>query len=136
MREHILTVDKLVKRKKVLVNSELESCKSYSFLVFFCVLVMVSSIWPIGFKLGANQKSIKSNNYTLSLILWLLFGLFGRRMLRTKLFFTRRIKISSAYHPQSNGQIKAVNKIVEMCLCCFTGDHPTQYAYIQSIILL
>lgn len=31
--------------------------------------------------------------------------------------------MSSAYHPQSDGQTKAVNKVLEMFLRCYTYDH-------------
>ncbi|XP_073050542.1 transposon Ty3-G Gag-Pol polyprotein isoform X1 [Primulina eburnea] len=34
---------------------------------------------------------------------------------------------TSAYHPQSDGQTEAVNRIVEMYLRCFTGDYPTKW---------
>lgn len=34
---------------------------------------------------------------------------------------------SSSYHPQSNGQTKVVNRIIVMCLRCFSGDYPKKW---------
>lgn len=34
---------------------------------------------------------------------------------------------SSAYHPQTNGQTKVVNKCIEQYLRCMTGDCPNQW---------
>ena len=31
--------------------------------------------------------------------------------------------MSSAYHPQSDGQTKAIHKVLEMFLRCYTYDH-------------
>ena len=35
--------------------------------------------------------------------------------------------MSSAFHPQSDGQTEATNKVITMYLRCFTGDHPRQW---------
>lgn len=37
------------------------------------------------------------------------------------------LAMSSAYHPQSDGQTEAVNKCVEMFLRCFTADNPKSW---------
>ena len=34
------------------------------------------------------------------------------------------LAMSSAYHPQSDGQTEAVNKVLEMFLRCYTYEHP------------
>ena len=38
------------------------------------------------------------------------------------------LAMSSAYHPQSDGQTEAVNKCLEMYLRCFTGQVPQKWA--------
>jgi hypothetical protein len=38
-----------------------------------------------------------------------------------------QLHMSTAFHPQSNDQTKAVNKIVTMYLRCFTGDRPRHW---------
>lgn len=38
-----------------------------------------------------------------------------------------RTYLSSAYHPQSDGQTEAVNKVIAMYLRCLTGDRPRQW---------
>jgi transposase InsO family protein len=43
------------------------------------------------------------------------------RLLGTKLHMT------SAFHPQSDGQTEAANRVIVMYLHCFTGDHPRQW---------
>jgi len=40
------------------------------------------------------------------------------RLVGTKLHMT------SAFHPQSDGQTEAANHVIIMYLCCFTGDRP------------
>lgn len=42
-------------------------------------------------------------------------------LLGVKLHFT------SAFHPHSDGQSEATNKIITMYLRCLTGDHPRQW---------
>ena len=37
------------------------------------------------------------------------------------------LSMSSAYHPQSNGQLEAVNKCIEMYLRCYTYDNPKSW---------
>jgi hypothetical protein len=47
----------------------------------------------------------------------------------TELFTLSGIKlhISSAFHPQSDDQSEAVNKIITMYLRCLIGDRPQQW---------
>jgi transposase InsO family protein len=35
-----------------------------------------------------------------------------------------KLQMSSAFHPQSDGQLEAVNKVITMYLHCLTGDWP------------
>jgi hypothetical protein len=43
------------------------------------------------------------------------------RLTGTKLF------MSSAFHPQTDGQTEAANTVIVMYLRCFTGDRPRQW---------
>jgi hypothetical protein len=38
-----------------------------------------------------------------------------------------KLHMTTVLHPQSNGQTKAVNRVIIMYLRCFTGDHPRQW---------
>jgi len=38
-----------------------------------------------------------------------------------------RLQFTSAFHPQSDGQSEATNKIIAMYLRCLTGDRPRQW---------
>jgi transposase InsO family protein len=38
-----------------------------------------------------------------------------------------KLNLSSAFHPQSDGQLEAANKVITMYLCCLTGDRPRQW---------
>jgi hypothetical protein len=37
-----------------------------------------------------------------------------------------KLNLSSAFHPQSDGQLEAANRIIAMYLCCLTSDRPRQ----------
>jgi hypothetical protein len=49
----------------------------------------------------------------------------------TELFTMTGVKLhlSSAFHPQSDGQPEAVNKVISMYLHCLTGDRPRQWLH-------
>ena len=38
-----------------------------------------------------------------------------------------KLHMTTAFHPQSDGQTEAANRIIVMYLCCFTGDRPHQW---------
>lgn len=38
-----------------------------------------------------------------------------------------KLHMTSAFHPQSDGQTEAANKVIIMYLRCLTGDHPRQW---------
>jgi hypothetical protein len=40
-----------------------------------------------------------------------------------------KLLMSSAFHPQTDGQTEAVNKAIGMYLCCMTGDRPRQWLH-------
>jgi hypothetical protein len=40
-----------------------------------------------------------------------------------------KLHLSSAFHPQSDGQPEAVNKVISMYLHCLTGDRPRQWLH-------
>jgi hypothetical protein len=38
-----------------------------------------------------------------------------------------KLHMTSAFHPQADGQTEAANKVITMYLCCLTGDQPRQW---------
>jgi len=38
-----------------------------------------------------------------------------------------QLRVSSAFHPQTDGQSEAVNKVIAMYLRCITGDRPRDW---------
>jgi hypothetical protein len=50
------------------------------------------------------------------------------RLLGTKLH------MMSAFHPQSDGQTEAANRVIVMYLRCFTGDHPCQWLLVLIML--
>jgi hypothetical protein len=42
--------------------------------------------------------------------------------------FSAKLHITSAFHPQSDGQTEAANKVIIMYLRCLTSDQPRQVA--------
>ncbi|XP_073220461.1 uncharacterized protein [Cicer arietinum] len=42
------------------------------------------------------------------------------------------LAMSTAYHPQTDGQSEAVNKCLELYLCCFTSESPRQWSNLLS----
>jgi transposase InsO family protein len=38
-----------------------------------------------------------------------------------------KLRLSMAFHPQTDGQSEVVNKVIVMYLCCATGDRPRSW---------
>ena len=51
-------------------------------------------------------------------------SLFWRELMR---LMGTKLHMSSAFHPQSDGQTEAANRVIIMYLRCFTGDRPRQW---------
>jgi hypothetical protein len=51
-------------------------------------------------------------------------SLFWRELMR---LVGTKLHMSSAFHPQSDGQTEAANRVIVMYLRCFTGDRPRQW---------
>ena len=48
-------------------------------------------------------------------------SLFWRGLMR---LMGTKLNMTSAFHPQSDGQTEAANRVIVMYLRCFTGDRP------------
>jgi hypothetical protein len=46
-------------------------------------------------------------------------SLFWRELMR---LMGTKLDMTSAFHPQSDGQTEVANRVIVMYLCCFTGD--------------
>jgi hypothetical protein len=44
-----------------------------------------------------------------------------------------KLHMTSAFHPQSDGQTEAANKVIVMYIRCLTGDHPRQMAALAAM---
>ena len=51
-------------------------------------------------------------------------SLFWRELMR---LMGTKLHMSSAFHPQSDGQTESANRVIVMYLRCFTGDRPRQW---------
>ncbi|KAG2628375.1 hypothetical protein PVAP13_3KG244427 [Panicum virgatum] len=49
---------------------------------------------------------------------------FWRKLMR---LMGTKLHMTTAFHPQSDGQTEAANRVIVMYLCCITGDRPRQW---------
>ena len=47
-----------------------------------------------------------------------------------------KLRMSSSYHPQTNGQTKRVNQCMETYLCCFVHSCPSKWSHWLSVGIL
>ncbi|XP_074318692.1 uncharacterized protein LOC141655514 [Silene latifolia] len=81
-------------------------------------LILPSSRWEV-FKIHGTPKTIVKMRQNLS-----------KQFLERVVQMPKQVELcmSTAYHPQSDGQTEAVNKCVETYLRCMTGEYPKQWA--------
>jgi hypothetical protein len=66
---------------------------------------------------GIPQSIVSDRDPVFTLVFW-------RELLR---LMGTKLHMSSAFHPQTDGQTEAANRVIIMYLRCFTGDRPRQW---------
>jgi hypothetical protein len=66
---------------------------------------------------GVSQSMVSDRDTVFTSMFW-------RELMR---LMGTKLHMSSAFHPQSDGQTEATNRVIIMYLRCFTGDRPRQW---------